>query len=118
MASLLDKIRPVALLEPGERLVCASFVIARVGPTVGPSVIAVSDRRLFVAPRSAFLSSGAWTRRRLEEIRLVASPRRSFGVFRSRRFEMLDGTDAEIVFEVDEPKAASALRAALLQATV
>lgn len=115
MASLVDKIRPVALLEQGERLVCASFGRS---PAVGRSIVAVSDRRLFIAPRSAFLSSGAWARRRLEELRVVTTPRTRFGMVVGRRFELLDDAGESVVFEVDDPKDARAFQDALRRGAV
>jgi hypothetical protein len=112
MASLADKIRPVVLLERGERLLCATFARSTAGPTVGPSVVAISDRRLFVAPKTSFLSASAWSRRRLKEVRVVSGPRSRLGVVVGRRFEMLvDGV--EVAFEVEDRKGSGAVHAAL-----
>lgn len=112
MASLVDKIRPVVLLERGERLLCATYARSTAGPTVGPSVVAVSDRRLFVAPKTSFLSASAWSRRRLSEVRIVTEPETRLGVTVGRRFEMLsDGV--EVAFEVEDRKASRSVHAAL-----
>jgi hypothetical protein len=104
MASLVDRIRPVVLLEGGERLLCAAYARSTAGPTVGPAIVAVSDRRLLIAPRSAFLSASAWTRRPLGEIRVVTAPRARFGMVVGRRFEMLDSAGTSVVFEVEHRK--------------
>ena len=113
MTSLVEKIRPFVLLERGERLLGASYALATSGPTAGRSVVAVSDRRLFLAPRSAFLSASAWTRRRLTEVRVVAAPRTWFGVVVGRRFELLDTLGTEIAFEVEDRRASTTISAAL-----
>lgn len=114
MASLVEKIRPVVLLEAGERLLCAFYARVTAGPTAGPSIVAVSDRRLFVAPRSSFLSASAWMRRSLgEEVRLVTGPRTWFGVVVGRRFEFLDTAGNEIAFEVEDRRAGGDISAAL-----
>jgi hypothetical protein len=112
MAALVDKIRPVVLLERGERLLCAAYARSTAGPTVGPSVVAISDRRLFVAPKTSFLSASAWSRRRLTEVRVVSGPRSRLGLVVGRRFEMLvDGV--EVAFEVEDRRDSGAVQAAL-----
>jgi hypothetical protein len=113
MSALVDRIRPVVLLEQGERLLGASYARSVSGPTVGPSVVAVSDRRLFVAPRSAFLSASAWTRRRLRDVRFVAAPRSVLGVVVGRRFELLGGEGEAFVFELQGAKDVATFREAL-----
>ncbi len=112
MASLVDKIRPVVLLEQGERLLCATYARSTAGSTVGPSVVAVSNRRLFMAPKTSFLSASAWSRRRLSELRIVTGPRTRLGFTVGRRFELL-AEGAEVAFEVEDRQATRSVQAAL-----
>jgi hypothetical protein len=103
MASLVEKVGSLLPLEPGERILCAAYVPAS-GTSIGSSVVAVSDRRLLFAPRSAFLSVGAWASRQLDEIRVESvRPRLGFGP--ARRFEIVEAGEPPFVFEVEKKEA-------------
>jgi hypothetical protein len=111
MRTLVEKIGSILPLEPGERIACAAYV--RSIGSKGPSVVAVSDRRLLVAPRSAWMSVGVWSERRLGDVRIEVTTRRSWGVLPAgRRFEVLAAGEPPMAFEL-EPKDARAFAAAL-----
>ena len=135
MTSLVAKVGSVVPTEPGERLLAAAYVPAigrrqsgglggdvlrrrsaaepaesRV--TMGPSVVAVSDRRFLFAPRSAFMSSSSWRARRMEDVRVEVSKRRSMGFVVAHRFEVLDADGSPVMFELDQKKDAEAFRRA------
>jgi hypothetical protein len=135
MSSLVTKVGSVVPIEPGERLLAAAYVPAigrwrsgasgsqlirrrpaaeptEPGETMGPSVVAVSDRRFFFAPRSAFLSASSWRARRLEDVRVELSRRRSMGFVVAHRFEVLDAHATPVLFELDQKKDAEAFRRA------
>jgi hypothetical protein len=141
MSSLVAKVGSVVPIEPGERLLAAAYVpaIGRWGPgasggkilrrrpaaepmkpgeTMGPSVVAVSDRRFLFAPRSAFLSASAWRVRRLEDVRVEISKRRSMGFGVARRFEVLDAHGTPVMFELEQKKDAEAFRRAFAKRLV
>jgi hypothetical protein len=111
MRTLSEKIGSILPLEPGERIACAAYVRA-IG-SKGPSLVAVSDRRLLVAPRSAWMSVGVWSERRLSDVRIEATTRRWWGMFpAARRFEVVGGDEPPMAFEL-EPKDAKAFAKAL-----
>jgi len=103
MASLVDKVGSLLPLESGERILCAAYVPAS-GTSIGSAVIAVSDRRLLFAPRSAFLSVGAWASRQLSDVRIKSSRRRS-GFTVTHRFEIVDADGSALVFEFERREA-------------
>jgi hypothetical protein len=118
MATLVEKIGSTLPLEPGERILCAAFVrsIASTrGPNSerarGPSIVAVSNRRLLFAPKTAFLSVGAWEERRLEQARVESGTRRSLGFPVRYWFEVTEPGRTPRVFDV-ERKEAKEFRAA------
>ena len=111
MNTLVEKIGSILPLEPGERIACAAYVRA-IG-SKGPSMVAVSDRRLLVAPRSAWMSVGVWSERRLSDVRIEVGTRRSWGLFPAgRRFEIIEDGEPPTAFEL-EPKDARAFAKAL-----
>ena len=121
MATLVEKVGSVAVLEPGERIICAAYVPAiaatrqvKSARLMGAAVVAVSDRRFLFAPRSAFMSASSWQDRRLEDVRVDVSSRRSlsFPIGRARVFEVA-GADGPLVFELEQKKDATAFRDAL-----
>jgi hypothetical protein len=111
MASLIAKIGSIAPLEPGERILCASYV-SGAGSSLGSALIAVSDRRLLHAPRSAFLSRGAWRSQRLDEVRLEFSTRRTLGLAVAHRFVVVDADGFPLTFEIEQKKEAGEFRKA------
>jgi hypothetical protein len=113
VSTLVEKIKPFAVMEPGERLLCAVYARATSGPTKGPAVVAVSDRRLLVAPRSAFMSASAWTRRRLRDARVLAPERGPLGIRDGRTIHVWDDYGDVLAFEFDRRKEARVVRAAL-----
>ena len=104
MATLIDKVGSLLPLEPGERILCAAYVPAS-GTSIGSSVIAVSDRRLLFAPRSAFLSVGAWTSRQLSDVHVEVGGRRPLAIGAGRRFEIIEVGEPPFVFEVEKKDA-------------
>jgi hypothetical protein len=112
MSSLIAKVGSIAPLEPGERILCAAYV-SGTGSSIGSALIAVSDRRLLHAPRSAFLSRGAWCAKRLDEVRVVSSTRRSMGLAAAHRFAIEDADGFPLTFELESRKDARAFRDAL-----
>ena len=110
MASLATKITSIAPLESGERVLCAAYVSAG-GSSMGSAVIAVSDRNLFFAPRSAFLSRGAWRARRLQDVRIDSKARRSMGFPVAYRFEIVDVEGSRLFFELARKEAQEFRRA-------
>jgi hypothetical protein len=101
MTSLIAKVGSIAPLEPGERILCAAYVSGTTS-SMGSALIAVTDRRLLHAPRSAFLSHGAWRARRLDEVRVESSSRRSFGLAVGRWFEIIDAEGFPLSFELEK----------------
>jgi hypothetical protein len=112
MTSLIAKVGSIAPLEPGERVLCAAYV-SGTGSSIGAALIAVSDRRVLHAPRSAFLSRGAWRAKRLDEVRVESITRRSFGLASARRFEIIDADGFPLSFEIEKRKDARAFSDAL-----
>jgi hypothetical protein len=134
MSSLVAKVASIVPIEPGERLLAAAYVPAigrrsgapgnRVvrrrgvaepagsGTTIGPSVVAVSDRRFLFAPRSAFMSASSWRTRRLEDVRVEVSRRRSLGFVVAHRFDVIDADGSPVMFELDQKRDAEAFRSA------
>jgi hypothetical protein len=117
MTSLVSKVGEIVPRESGERLLCAAYVSGS-GSSIGAAVIAVSDRQLFFAPRSAFLSRGAWRTRRLDDVRIESGSRGVLGLGASRRFEVLDEDGSAFYFELGENKEASQFRRALARRLV
>lgn len=117
MPSLVAKVGSVVPREPGERVLCAAYV-SGVESSVGSAVIVVSDRQLFVAPRSAFLSRGAWRARRLDDVRIESSTRRSMGFTVAHRFEIFDADGSRLAFELEKKKEAQEFRRALARRSV
>jgi hypothetical protein len=111
MTSLVSKVGPIVPRESGERVLCAAYVSGKES-TIGSAVVAVSDRNVFFAPRSAFLSRGAWQSRRLDEVRIESSTRRSLGFPVAHRFDVFDA-DGSIGFEIETKKDAREFRKAL-----
>ena len=104
MNTIVEKIGSILPLEPGERIACAAYVRA-IG-SKGPSVVAVSDRRLLVAPRSAWMSVGVWSERRLSDVRIEVGTRRSLGLFPAgRRFEIIEDGEPPTAFELESKDA-------------
>jgi len=141
MSSLVAKVGSVVPIEPGERLLAAAYVPAigrlgsgasgnqvlrrrrpgeptRSGEKMGPSVVAVSDRRFLFAPRSAFLSASSWRARRLEDVRVEVSRRRSVGFVVAHRSEVLDAEGTPVMFELDRKKDAEDFRRAFARRLV
>jgi hypothetical protein len=112
MTSLIAKVGSIAPLEPGERLLCAAYVPGTTS-SIGAALICVSDRRFLYAPRSAFLSRGAWRAKRLDEVRVESSTRRSFGLAAARRFEIIDAEGSTLSFELEKRNDARAFSDAL-----
>jgi hypothetical protein len=112
MTSLIAKVGSAAPLEPGERILCAAYV-SGTGSSIGSALVAVSDRRLLHAPRSAFLSRGAWRAQRLDEVRVESSTRRSFGIAAAHRFAIIDAEGFPLSFELEKRKDARAFNDAL-----
>jgi hypothetical protein len=99
MRTLEERIGSILPLEPGERIACAAYVRA-IGSR-GPSLVALSDRRLLVAPRSAWMSVGVWSERRLSDVRIEATTRRSWGVVPAgRRFEVIEDGEPPMGFDL------------------
>ena len=117
MTSLVAKVGAIVPRESGERLLCAAYVSGK-GSSIGSAVIAVSDRHLFVAPRSAFLSRGAWRTRRLDDVRVESGARGLLGLGISHRFEVLDEDGSAFFFELGEKREASEFRRALARRLV
>jgi len=124
MATLIEKIGSILPLEPGERIVCATFVRsirstrgAGSERARGPSIVAVSNRRLLFAPKTAFLSVGGWEERRLEHARIESGTRRSLGFPTGYWFEVEEPGRTPRVFDVDK-KDARAFRAAFERSAV
>jgi hypothetical protein len=111
MTSLVAKVRSIVPRESGERVLCAAYVSGS-GSSIGSAVIAVSDRHLFFAPRSAFLSRGAWRTRRLDDVRIESSARRSISLAGARRFEVIDEDGYAFFFELEQRKEAAEFRKA------
>ena len=111
MASLIAKVGSIAPLEPGERILCAAYVSGS-GSSIGSALIAVSDRRLLHAPRSAFLSRGAWHAQNLDGVRLEFSTRRSLGFAAAHRFVVVDADGSPLSFEIEQKKEAGEFRKA------
>jgi hypothetical protein len=111
MASLTAKVESIAPLESGERVLCAAYVSGG-GSSIGSAVIAVSDRNLFFAPRSAFLSRGAWRARRLHDVRIESKARRSLGFAVAYRFEIFDAEGTQLSFELGKKQEAKEFRSA------
>jgi hypothetical protein len=111
MTSLVAKVGEIVPRESGERMLCAAYVSGK-GSSIGSAVIAVSDRHLFFAPRSAFLSRGAWRTRRLNDVRIESGSRGLLGLGVSRRFEVLDEDGSAFFFELAQKKDAKAFRVA------
>jgi hypothetical protein len=112
MTSLVAKVGSIVPRESGERVLCAAYVSGS-GSSIGSAVIAVSDRHLFFAPRSAFLSRGAWRTRRLDDVRIESIARRSMGFGVARRFEVLEEDGSAFFFELEQKKEAKEFRRAL-----
>jgi hypothetical protein len=112
MTSLIAKVGSIAPLEPGERILCAAYVSGATS-SIGAALIAVTDRRFLHAPRSAFLSRGAWRAKRLDEVRVESSTRRSLGLAGSHRFQVVDVDGFPITFELETRKDAKAFSDAL-----
>jgi hypothetical protein len=111
LESLVAKVASIVPRESGERVLCASYVSGS-GSSIGSAVVAVSDRHLFFAPRSAFLSRGAWRTRRLDDVRIESSARRSMGFAVARRFEVLEEDGSAFFFELEKKKEATEFRRA------
>ena len=112
MTSLIAKVGSIAPLEPGERILCAAYVSGTTS-SIGAALVAVTDRRFLHAPRSAFLSRGAWRAKRLDEVRVESSVRRSFGLASGRRFEIIDADGFPLSFELEKRNEARAFTDAL-----
>ena len=111
MTSLVVKVGEIVPRESGERVLCAAYVSGS-GSSIGSAVIAVSDRMLYFAPRSAFLSRGAWRTRRLDDVRIESVARRSKGFGVARRFEILEEDGSAFFFELEQKKEAKEFRRA------
>jgi hypothetical protein len=111
MATLIAKVGSIAPLEPGERILCAAYV-SGAGSSIGPALVAVSDRRILHAPRSAFHSRGSWRAQYLEDVRLEFSTRRSMGLAAAHRFVVLDADGFPLTFELEQKKEAGEFRKA------
>jgi hypothetical protein len=111
MPSLVAKITSVVPRESGERVLCAAYV-SGARSSVGSAVIAVSDRHLYVAPRAAFLSRGAWRARRLNDVRIESGSRSLLGLGSGRRFEVFEDDASALVFELETSKEAKEFRKA------
>jgi hypothetical protein len=105
MASLVSKVASIVPREAGEHVLCAAYVSGS-GSSIGSAVVAVSDRHLFIAPRAAFMSRGAWRARRLDDIRIESGSRRSIGFAVRRRFEIFEDDGSALVFELETRKEA------------
>jgi hypothetical protein len=112
MATLIAKVGAIAPLEPGERILCAAYV-SGTSSSIGAALIAVSDRRLLHAPRSAFHTRGAWHAKRLDEIRVESRTRRSMGLAAARQFEIIGVDGPDMVFKLENRKDARAFNDAL-----
>ena len=112
MGSLIAKVGAIAPLEPGERVLCAAYV-SGTRSSIGAALIAVSDRRLLHAPRSAFHSRGAWRAKRLDEIRVESRTRRSLGLAAAHQFEIIGVDGSGMAFELENRKDARAFNDAL-----
>lgn len=112
MTSLVAKVGPIVPRESGERVLCAAYVSGKMS-TIGSAVVAVTDRHVFFAPRSAFLSRGAWQSRRLDEVRIESSTRRSLGFPVAHRFDVFDADGSPFAFEIETKKDAREFRKAL-----
>jgi hypothetical protein len=112
MTSLIAKVGSIAPLEPGERILCAAYVSGTTS-SMGAALVAVTDRRFLHAPRSAFLSRGAWRGKRLDEVRVESTARRSFGLGSGRRFEIIDADGFPLSFELEKRNDARAFTDAL-----
>ncbi len=108
MPSLVAKVAAVVPRESGERVLCAAYVSGS-RSSVGSAVIAVSDRHLYVAPRAAFLSRGAWRARSLGDVRIESS-RGLLGLGSARRFEIFEDDSSALVFELETSKEAKEFR--------
>jgi hypothetical protein len=104
MASLTTKVTSIVPLEIDEHILCAAYVSGG-GSSMGSAVIAVSDRNLFFAPRSAFLSRGAWRARSLQDVRIESKARRSMGFAVAYRFEVVDVEGSPLSFELARKEA-------------
>ena len=111
MASLVSKVTSIVPREMGEHILCAAYVSGS-GSSVGSAVIAVSDRHLFIAPRAAFLSRGAWRARRLDDVRIESGSKRSIGLTVARKFEVFEDDGSALVFELETRKEAQQFRKA------
>lgn len=109
MPSLVAKVASVVPRESGERVLCAAYVSGS-RSSVGSAVIAVSDRHLYVAPRAAFLSRGAWRARRLSDIRIEARARGLLGLGSGRGFEVFEEEASALAFELETRKEAREFR--------
>ena len=112
MASLISKVGAIAPLEPGERILCAAYVSGTTS-SIGAALVAVSDRRLLHAPRSAFHSRGAWRAKRLDEISVGSRTRRSLGFAAAHQFEIVGDDGSGMAFELETRKDARAFHDAL-----
>jgi hypothetical protein len=110
MASLVSKVASIVPREVGERVLCAAYVSGS-GSSIGSAVIAVSDRHLFIAPRAAFLSRGAWRAPLLNDVRIESGSRGLLGLGSVRRFEVFEEESA-LVFELESRQEALAFRKA------
>jgi hypothetical protein len=117
MASLIAKVGAIAPLEPGERVLCAAYV-SGTRSSIGAALIAVSDRRLLHAPRSAFHSRGAWRAMRLDEIRVESRTRRSLRLAAAHQFEIIGVDGSGMAFELETRKDARAFNDALVRRLV
>jgi hypothetical protein len=112
MTSLVSKLEPFVPRESGERVLCAAYVSGK-GSSIGSAVVAVSDRQVFFAPRSAFLSRGVWRSRRLDDVRVESSTRRSMGFPVAHRFEVFEDQGSALIFELGTKKEAKEFQRAL-----
>jgi hypothetical protein len=111
MPSLVEKVASVVPREVGERVLCAAYVPGS-RSSAGAAVIAVSDRHLYVAPRAAFLSRGAWRARPLGDVRIEPTSRGMLGLGPARGFEIFEDDASALVFELETRKEAQEFRRA------
>jgi hypothetical protein len=114
MPTLVEKIASVVPREVGERVLCAAYVPGS-RSSVGSAVIAVSDRHLYVAPRAAFLSRGAWRARPLSDVRIEPAGRGLLGLGPARGFEIFEDDASALTFELETRKEAQEFRKAFGQ---
>jgi hypothetical protein len=111
MPTLVEKVASVVPREVGERVLCAAYVPGS-RSSVGSAVIAVSDRHLYVAPRAAFLSRGAWRARPLGDVRIEPTSRGLLGLGPARGFEIFEDDASALTFELETRKEAQEFRKA------